>query len=519
MAQSHKKWQIAPKIGAKFWRNLGFFLTLRQNLCIMETAIIGRETEKTQLKRYINSSQSEFIAVYGRRRVGKTFLIKEMFEGNFTFRMTGKEKADTKEQLQNFHYALADFGAETEQPVTWQEAFRLLEKYIESLATNQPKIIFFDELPWLDSYRSDFVAALEYFWNNWAYYRSDIKLIVCGSATSWMLNNIINSRGGLHNRVTHQINMLPFTLRETEHYLRSRGFLFEKPEMIECYMVFGGVAYYLSLLEPDKSLAQNVESLFFRRNAELKGEFEKIYQSLFHRAEQHVSIVTALAAKGMGMTRQQIIETLHLVNNGNLSRQLRELEECEFIRSFVPFGKTRKDIMYQLIDPFTLFHFHFLANQMSFSNDYWLKMQSTPAYSNWCGYAFEIVCLNHIEQIVNALGIGGMLNTPCSWIYKPTKSILESEETDEDLKQGAQIDLLIDRNDKTISVCEMKYTFGEYEITKQYDTYVQRRLNIFRKVTKTKKTLVSTYITPFGLADNMYGRRVSCQVTGDDLFG
>ena len=518
MAQSHIFFQIAPKIHALFWRTLTFFVTLRQNSSKMEAAIIGREEEKRQLNNYIGSPQSEFVAIYGRRRIGKTFLVKEMFEGRFTFRMTGKEKADTKEQLQNFHYALSDLGAEIDLPANWTEAFRMLSQHIERLVTDEPKILFFDELPWLDSKGSHFVDALEYFWNNWAYYRNDIKLIVCGSATSWMLSHIINARGGLHNRVTHQINMMPFTLRETELYFQSRDFPYERPEIMECYMAIGGVAYYLSLFETDKSVSQNIETLFFRRNAELKGEFGKIYKSLFKRAEQHIAIVTALAKKGSGMTRTEIMEQLDATNNGNLSTQLRELEECEFIRSFVPFGKTKKNTMYQLIDPFTLFHFRFLDSRSSFPADYWPKLQLTPTYSNWCGYAFEILCLNHIEQIVKALGIDGMLTTPCSWTYRPTKAILESEDIDEDLKHGAQIDLLIDRSDKTISLCEMKYAQGEYEITKDYDAYVQQRMNVFRKVTGTKKTLMPTYITPFGLTNNMYSRRLPRQVIAEAMF-
>ena len=518
MAQSRIFCKIAPKFMSVFWRNLGFFVTLRQNSDEMETNVIGREEEKRLLNSYIGSPRSEFIAIYGRRRIGKTFLVKEMFEGRFAFRMTGKEKADTKEQLSNFQYALSDFGAETDLPTDWTEAFRMLSQHIEHLGADEPKILFFDELPWLDSTGSHFVDALEYFWNSWAYYRNDIKLIVCGSATSWMLSHVINARGGLHNRVTHQINLMPFTLHETELYFQARNFPYERPEIMECYMAIGGVAYYLSLFETDKSVSQNIEALFFRRNAELKGEFGKIYKSLFKRTEKHIAIVTALAKKGSGMTRSEIMEELQAANNGNLSTQLRELEECEFVRSFVPFGKTKKDTMYQLIDPFTLFHFRFLDGRTAFPTNYWPKLQLTPAYSNWCGYAFEILCLNHVEQIVKDLGIDGMLNTLCSWIYRPTKAVLESEDADEDLKKGAQIDLIIDRSDKTINLCEMKYAQGEYEITKDYDAYMQQRMNVFRKVTGTRKTLVPVYITPFGLKNNMYSRRLSRQVTVNALF-
>ena len=482
----------------------------------MKEHIIGREEQIVKLEKYLASEKSEFVAIYGRRRVGKTFLVKELFEGKFTFRMTGKENANTKEQLENFHYALNNFTTTDEQPETWTQAFRQLESFIEHEAEEGPKILFFDELPWLDTRGSKFVSALEHFWNDWAAYRNDIKLIVCGSATTWMLNKVINSKGGLHNRATHTMLLSPFTLGETEQYFKSHGFLYERQEIIECYMSVGGVAYYLSLFERDKSVAQNIESLCFTRGGEMVSEFEKIFKSLFKKADNHIAVVTALEKKGMGMTRQEIIETAHQTNNGNLTRLLKELEECAFIRSYIPFKKRKKDMLYQLIDPFTLFHFRFMRDSGSYMKGYWQKMRTTSVYESWCGYAFEIVCLNHLDQIVQALGIDGIINKPCSWFYRPPKN--SSDETDKDLKHCAQIDLLIDRSDKCISICEMKYSTDEYEITNSYDSQLARRMRIFRKITQTKKSLLPAFITPNGLLDNMYARKIPREVKGDALF-
>ena len=484
----------------------------------MKDNIIGRKGQIASLEKYMTTKKSEFIAVYGRRRVGKTFLVRELFEGKFAFRMTGKENANTKEQLENFHYALSNFTTTDEPPQTWAQAFRQLSSYIEKEVNEEPKIIFFDELPWFDTRGSKFVSALEHFWNDWAAYRNDIKLIVCGSATTWMLNNVINSRGGLHNRATHTILLAPFTLNETELYFKSRGFLYERQEIIECYMAMGGVAYYLSLFERDKSVAQNIESLCFTRGGEMVDEFSKVFKSLFKKADHHIAVVTALENKGMGLTRQEIIEAAHQTNNGNLTRLLKELEECDFIRSYVPFKKSKKDRLYQLIDPFTLFHFRFMGNPGSYLKGYWQKMQATNEYDSWCGYAFEIVCLNHLEQIVMALGIDGTLNTPCSWSYRPTKQTLDDETADESLKHGTQIDLLIDRSDKCISICEMKYAHDEYEITKSYDSQLTQRMRMFRKVTKTRKSLIPAFITPNGLLNNMYARKIPREVKGEQLF-
>ncbi len=483
----------------------------------MENLIIGREKEIDRLKEYVSSNRSEFIAVYGRRRVGKTFLLKELFEGKFTFRITGRENVKIKEQLLNFSYALADcFGTEV-YPQNWAEAFRILSKNIEKQPTG-PKIIFIDELPWFDTAKSDFISALEYFWNSWAYYRSDIKLIVCGSATSWMLSKIINARGGLHNRVTHKLLISPFSLRETELYFSENGFFYERPEIIDCYMAVGGVAYYLSLFERDKSVAENINSLCFNKSGELYDEFDKLYKSLFKKADNHISIINALSSVKKGMTRSDIIAKTGMINNGNLTTLLNELEMCEFIRSYVPFKKKEKDKLYQLVDHYSLFYLQFIKGNGSFDKDYWLKKITSAEYSAWSGYAFEIVCLHHIDQIVHGLGISGTLNTPCSWTYRPTSEIKENNDADDDLKTGAQIDLLIDRNDKTITICEMKYCNSEYEIDKSYDARVQTRLRTFKKVTKTNKSLSLAYVTPQGLRNNMYSRKVQNQITCEELF-
>ena len=484
----------------------------------MQTTIIGRKKEIECLNKYLASERSEFIAVYGRRRVGKTYLIKELLEGKFTFRITGKENARMPDQLLNFSYGLSDFFGEDTLPRNWTEAFRLLSKAIERQGEGT-KIIFIDELPWFDTQKSQFISALEYFWNNWAYYRSDIKLIVCGSATSWMLNKIINARGGLHNRVTHKIPIQPFTLQETEQYFHAGGFGYERGEILDCYMAVGGVAYYLSLFENDKSVAENIDSLCFSKGGELNDEFDKLFKSLFKKADNYIAVITALSSVRKGMTRRDLIRKIGLTDNGNFTTLLKELEQCEFIRSFVPFKNDKKDKLYQLIDQFSLFHLHFIKGQSTFSKDYWLKIIGSGAYNAWSGYAFETVCLHHIDQIVEGLGISGIINKPCSWAYRPTENIKNNPDIDDNLKSGGQIDLLIDRNDKTITVCEMKYSDREYVIDKAYDKHVGERIRKFREVEHTTKTLQVVYVTPYGLYNNMYARKVKKQITAEHLFG
>lgn len=483
----------------------------------MKQNIIGREREIERLEQYMQSPKSEFVALYGRRRVGKTFLVKELLEGQFSFRITGREKATTQEQLANFNYAFHDFSSLDEKAGTWTEAFNLLKKYLQT-SKDETKLLFFDELPWLDTTHSGFLSALEHFWNDWAIYRNDIKLIVCGSATTWMLNKVINSRGGLHNRVTHKIPIAPFTLAETESYFQSEGFPYERQEILESYMAVGGVAYYLTLFERDKSVAENIDQLCFNRNGDLRDEFDKLYKALFKKADSYIKIITALNKKNKGMTRLELLDATKSVNNGNFTKKLEELEACDFIRSYNQFGNDKKEKLYQLIDPFSLFYFKFMHDKGNFMKNYWLKMQTTDEYHNWCGYAFEIVCLNHLDEIVHALGIDGCINTPCSWSYKPTKAVIEDDEADDDMKHGTQIDLLIDRSDKCINICEMKFSQSEYEIDKRYYEHLQQRSRIFQKMTNTKKSLVPIFITSQGLYNNMYARKITKQITIDDLF-
>lgn len=281
-------------------------------------------------------------------------------------------------------------------------------------------------------------------------------------------------------------------------------------------MAVGGVAYYLSLFEKDGSVAQNIDRLCFARGGELRNEFDRLYKALFKKADIYIDIVTALANKSCGMTRLELIDATKSVNNGNFTKKLEELEECDFIRSYQPFGKEKKTTVYQLVDPFSLFYLKFMDGRANFLKGYWVKMQSTDEYRSWCGYAFEIVCLNHVEQIVHALGIDGSINTVCSWSYRPSKSL--PDDADEDLRHGTQIDLLIDRSDNTVNACEIKYSLSEFVIDKSYFSHLERRLRIFKKITKTHKSVVPVFITSQGLAENMYSRRIPREVKGDDLF-
>ena len=476
--------------------------------------MIGRANECAQFKRYLSSDKSEFIAVYGRRRVGKTFLIRQACQDSFDFFVTGIHDAPKNEQLINFALALQKFSR-SERPVVrsnWIMAFHDLITYLETLPTG-PKVIFIDELPWMDTPKSGFIGALENFWNNWAALRNDVKLIVCGSATSWMLNNLIKSVGGLHNRLTHHIQLEQFSLAECEEYFKKYGFAYNRKTIAECYMIMGGVPFYFSFMEKGKSLHQNIDALFFSGNAPLKDEFNNLYKALFRRSNHHIEVVTALSEVGKGLTRKELLEKTKLTDNGAFGTVLEELEQCGFIRHYLPFGHSHatsaerlpSDTLFQLIDCFTLFHFHYIVRNRYASENYWTLSMSSPEHAVWTGLAFERLCLCHINAIKKSLGISGVLTSICSWRSHRKLG-------------GAQIDLLIDRKDETVNVCEMKYYSGEYAISADERERIDNRLCLLREETGTKKSFLFTLITSFGYRENANSDGVQCSLTLDDLF-
>jgi len=468
--------------------------------------IIGRQEESQILKDAFDSTKAEFVAVFGRRRVGKTFLIKEFFNNKFTFYFSGVENTKNKMQLQNFNVAIQKYG-KMYFPVAdnWFRAFDQLANMLDNSKNKQRKVIFIDELPWLDVTNSHFIQALEYFWNTWASSRSDIMLIVCGSSTTWMINKLLKNRGGLHNRVTTQINLKPFCLNECEQFSKNRKLGLNRKQIAELYMILGGVPYYWDLLKKSESVSQNIDRLCFNSDGILRIEFDKIYNSLFKHSEKYITIINTLAKKRSGLTREEIIKHSGLANAGSLTRMLEELEQSSFIRIYYGYGKNVKDKLYQLVDFFSLFHLTFIQGKRISEENYWTKIENASTHKSWCGYAFEMLVLMHEKQIKQALSIGGVLTNSYSWISKKTDN-------------NAQIDLLIERKDRIINVCEMKFSNKEYVIDKKYDENLRNKKYSFMEESGTKDAVHLTMITTYGLKHNAYWNNVQSEVTMDQLF-
>lgn len=469
-------------------------------------AIVGRLAEQDRLGRLCESSKAEFAVVYGRRRVGKTYLVREYFGRSFAFYATGIAGGKAHVQLAGFNQSLRDFGGKPAE--NWFDAFRELRRLLESPnvkrdAASGKRVVFIDELPWLDAPRTDFMAALELFWNQWGSAQNDLLLIACGSAASWIIKNLFRNKGGLHNRVTARIRLEPFTLAECEQYFRLNGHVLTRAQTIESYMIFGGVPYYLDYLDRRVGLSTNVDRLCFSATGELVGEFEELYQSLFKHAQRHMAVVRTLAKKTGGLTLQEVSEAASIAKGGTLTATLSDLEASGFLRRYVPFGKKSRGTLYQLVDPFSLFYLRFMDGRPHAG--FWQTNYQAPRINVWRGHAFELVCLLHEHQIESALGIAAISSDVCSW---------RSQVSD----PGAQVDLVIDRADGIVDLCEMKWSLGEYAITKSYDEQLRNKAVAFATETGTRKAPHLVLVTPHGVKRNMYSQAVQAEVVGDDLF-
>ena len=473
--------------------------------------LVGRQAEQDILNRIVKSSGAELVAVYGRRRVGKTFLIRRYCKQHLVFEFTGVHEASLKGQLQNFTNTLGLYMKTSVPfaiPSNWQHAFTYLDQYLNSLPRDRPAVLFFDEFPWIHTQKSGFLQAFDHWWNHSASQQSNLKVIICGSAASWMIDKILNNRGGLHNRVTQRIRLLPFTLGETEQYLQSRGIHLDQYQILQLYMTMGGIPHYLHHIQKGESSAQVIDRLCFTKDGLLKNEFNNLYESLFINPHHHEAVVRALSKKAKGLTRNEIIDVCGFTSGGTTTKILTELQESGFITGYIPFQKSENDSIYKLSDEYSLFYLKFIEGSKATGAGTWLRQMNGQSYTSWSGFAFESVCQKHTPQIKKALGIEGVHTEVSTWRHVPVKG-----------KSGAQIDLLLDRADRCINICEMKFATAEFTIDKKYASELDNKVNVFKDETKVKKTIFPTMITTYGIKANEHAiGRIQVEVVMGELF-
>jgi uncharacterized protein len=476
----------------------------------MVTKFIGRKKEQEVLQKALNSGEAELISVIGRRRTGKTFLIKTFYKDHIAFDVTGIKDQSEEVQLKNFTRSLNKIGknlTKIKTPKTWLEAFFALSDRLEELAITEKYVVFLDELPWLAAPQTRFIGGLSWFWNSWAV-NQNIVVVVCGSSASWMIQKIVKDTGGLHNRITRRIYLKPFTLGETEQYFISRNINLKRYHILQLYMAMGGIPHYLKEVEAGKSATQNIDDICFSDTGILYDEFSNLFTSLFDDSYNHIAIIRALAKTKQGLDRNSLIETAKVPNGGTLTNVLEELQQSGFIEVYAPFGKKTKDKLYRLTDEYTLFYLQFIENQDGKEAGTWELLSQTQDYKIWSGYAFEGICIKHLPQIKKALSIGGVYSLASSFLKKGTKT-----------EKGTQIDLVLDRNDHTINLFEMKFYNKAFTVSNEYAQNLQNKKNVFEETTKTKKQLFLTLISTFGIIHNEHSLGLIDQViTIDELF-
>lgn len=476
--------------------------------------IIGRKQEIEELNNLYDSGKPEFVAIYGRRRVGKTFLVKELFQNKMAFYHSGvspfdkERKIGMKDQLDAFYSSLTQQGLdESHCPKTWSEAFLMLGQLLDQINDGRRQVIFIDELPWMDTPRSKFMVAFEHFWNTWGAWRDRVMLIVCGSATSWMLDNLINNKGGLYDRLTWQIKLSPFTIAESKAFFEMKGIALSDYDIVEAYMIFGGIPYYLNYFQKGKSLAQNIDLLMFAKNAKLKMEFQRLFGSLFINPDDYISTAKLLAKRHTGYTREELTKSLGINPGGSFTKMLETLAASDFIAHYHPFGRSKKEIRYKLTDCFCKFYLHFIEDQHITDTTFWQRNQNMPSINAWRGLSFEQVCFQHITQIKRALGVENVASTESAWIVRG-----------DDDHNGAQIDMLIVRDDRVVNLCEMKFISKEYEPTAEDEMKLRARIATLQEHLSFKQVVHLTLVTTVGLKPNAHSGVIQQTITLGSLF-
>jgi len=471
--------------------------------------MIGRTRERKELLDALSADEAQLIAVCGRRRVGKTYLVRESFQGDFFFEHAGIMHGTMAEQLAEFGDSLRRAGLKDAADLTsWREAFNELERLISSGRKKGKKVLFIDEMPWMDTPKSGFLKAFEVFWNGWCSGRKDVVFVICGSATSWIVKKVFRNKGGLYNRATGRVFLEPFTLHECREMIKANGVVLGDDDIAEAYMIFGGVPYYWSLLVKGQSLAQNVDRLCFSDTGKLRHEFDELYASLFENGGAHLRLVRKLAECKGGMTQKELLQAAGISSGGNGKRYLDELEQSGFVRKFTSYGKHKRDTQYQLIDCFTLFHLKFLDGKSNLDERFWQHSVNAPKVNAWRGLSFERLCFWHLQQIKQALGVAGVLTQVYCWRHVP----------DDVYPIGAQIDMLIERADRVINVCEMKFSPRRFAIDKDYADRLKAKIGTFEQVTKTRAAVQLTIVASAGMLTNKYSGIVQSEVTLNDIF-
>ncbi len=456
-------------------------------MTIKPNKVVGRKEEQLILSKVLWNQEAQLVAVYGRRRIGKTFLIKSFFADKIkSINLIGSKRLKNKDLLSHFRDSIVTAGlvnTELPTPNNWNDAFKLLRLVLE---TNSDQIlIFIDEVPWFERPKSNFIGEFEHFWNSYATNRENLKIILCGSATSWMLKKLIYNKEGLHNRFTARINLKPFSIQEANEFLLSKSIKLTSKNLLELYLSIGGIAEYLKWIDKANSSAVIINDLCFKTSGNLFEEYESLVPALFSDPEKYNRLILALTKKTQGSTFKELEQLSGVAKGTTLARMLTELELNSFVTAYTPYswGNVK---LYRLTDPYLIFYHKWIQSikkqGVPVPENYWMQTFNSQSFRIWTGYSYETFCFTHISDILKQIGISGMRVKPSIWRSKLSK-------------QGAQIDLVLERADHIINLCEIKFHTQPIVLDDKLENELMRKVSIFQEETKSKTEIVPLLIS------------------------
>ena len=305
--------------------------------------------------------------------------------------------------------------------------------------------------------------------------------------------------------ITCQIFLRPFSLKETELFMNDRDFGWSRKQIAEAQMVFGGLPFFFDLLNPDESLTWNINMLCFNQHALLRNESKKLLEATLKKSPVYNRIMERLSHNYYGMPKAQCQEELG-IPQGTFTRAVDDLVKCGYVHESKDNYIKGHPLRLQLVDPFLLFHYNFLSKNAPVQvKSFEVYKADTGKYINWRGHAFEVLCLYHIEQIKKALGISGVNTNEYSWISSKKEG-------------GAQIDLVIERDDGIANLCEEKFTDTAFSISSEYEEDLLNKIELYKQETKTKHATKLVLISVEGIKGSAHTEHITRVLTLDDLF-
>jgi hypothetical protein len=466
---------------------------------------VGRKNELRMLNDAYRSGKDELVVLYGRRRIGKSSLVKRFAEKKKAYyEFEALEGETTPGQINHF---LQQLKKQIDDPIldsvrfaNWEQVFTYLTEKVINRKSKVKKILFLDELPWMAAGRIRLVSLLKYYWDN--HWKSKhVMLILCGSVASFMVKKVLHSNA-LYGRTTIEILLKGFSPEEAARLLSKKR---SREETLNYQLVFGGVPKYLEQINTSQSFNKNMNTLCFSPHGIMLKEVERIFYSQFREPRTYLKIINLL--KNGIFSLSEISSKTKIPSGGGLKQYLKNLERAEMIRSYIPFDRSgnSKFKKYTLADEFLVFFFKYMGPNLRVikesSSRRLFETLTQNSFDSWLGFAFERFCLKHAGLLALVMDFADDILLASPYFKKNDERF--------------QIDLLYQRADRVITVCEIKHQ--NIKIGTNIIPEMQRKCALLKvpRGYALEKALISLYGPDNSLKDTGYFHHF---VTLDDIL-